>query len=140
MITLEKMLVLKTIPFFKSIPDDILLLVAGVLREKTVAAGELILQKGDLGNTMYIIVTGKVKVHDGDKTLAVLGEREVVGELAALSSEERIASVSAMEDTLLLNITQPALYDLMELHVGLAKEIINVLCQRVRTIAVQRSI
>jgi CRP/FNR family cyclic AMP-dependent transcriptional regulator len=136
MITLEKLLVLKTIPLFKHIPDDILLVVAGTVKEQTVEAGELIIKKDDWGTTMYMIVTGKVKIHHDDDTkkFITLGEREVFGELAALSPEKRIASVTAMEDSLLLTLTHTDLSHLIDMHIGVAKGIISVLCQKIRTI------
>jgi CRP/FNR family transcriptional regulator, cyclic AMP receptor protein len=139
MITLEKLLVLKTIPLFRYVPDDILLVVAGTVKEQAVAAGELIIQKNDWGTTMYMIVTGKVKVHHDDDTKkwVTLAEREVFGELAALSPEQRIASVTAIEDTLLLTLTHTDLSHLIDMHVGVAKGIISVLCQKVRAISIQ---
>jgi CRP-like cAMP-binding protein len=66
-ITLEKLLLLKSVTFFKQTPDDLLLqIVESAIKEQSVAAGDLIVQKGDVGTTMYIIVNGLVKVHDGD--------------------------------------------------------------------------
>jgi CRP-like cAMP-binding protein len=133
--TFEKMLFLKSMPLFKYVKNDALLEVASVLEEQTVKAGESFIQKGEFGTTMYMIVTGKVKVHDGDELLKELGDHEVVGELAALSPAKRIASVTALEETLLLKISSNTIYDLMEIQTELAKGIIQVLCQRERSIA-----
>lgn len=139
MITFEKFLILKSVQMFKHTPDDVLMQVAIAIKEKRVAAGEEIIQKDELGTTMYVIVEGKVKVFDENKTLAELGAREVFGELSALTPEKRIASVVAIEDTLLIKIEGEVLYDLMNLHVGLAKGIIEFLCYRVRQIASQKT-
>lgn len=133
--TFEKMIFLKSMPLFKYLKDDVLLGVASVLEEQLVKPAELIIQKGDLGTTMYMVVAGKVKVHDGDRVIKEMGDHEVFGELAALSPEKRIASVTALEETLLLKITSTVIYDLMEMQAELAKGIIQVLCQRVRSIA-----
>jgi CRP-like cAMP-binding protein len=133
--TFEKMLFLKSMPLFKYVKDDVLLSVASVLEEQSVQAGELIIQKGEMGTIMYMVVEGKVKLHDGDRFIKEMGDHEVFGELAALYPERRIASVTALEETLLLKVSSTTLYDLMEIQAGLAKGIIQFLCQRVRSIA-----
>lgn len=135
MITLEKVLVLKTVALFKYTPEEILLIVAEAMKEELVEAGQLIIKKGDFGDVMYIIAEGSVKVHDGELVFATLGKREVFGELAALSPEKRIASITAQEDSLLLSIDSELLYDLMDMHSGLAKGIIQMLCHRARLIS-----
>ena len=47
---------------FSEIPVEVLHEVSAVLEEEEVAAGEKIINKGDFGTCMYIIVTGKVRV------------------------------------------------------------------------------
>ena len=133
--TFEKMLFLKSMHLFKYVKDEVLIDVASAVEEQLAKPGELIIQKGDLGTTMYMVVTGKVKVHDGDSILKEMGDHEVFGELAALSPEKRIASVTAIEETFLLKIGSTVIYDLMEMQIDLAKGIIQVLCQRTRSIA-----
>ncbi len=138
MITLEKILILKSITFFKQTPDELLLqIVESAIKEKTFSPGELILQKGDVGTAMYIIVNGRVKIHNDDIFINELGEREIFGELAALSFGTRVSSVSAITDCLLLKISSAALYDVMNLDIGLAKGIIKALCERTRSMSDQ---
>jgi CRP-like cAMP-binding protein len=81
---------------------------------------------------MYIIVRGKMRVHDGEKELAVLEDRTVFGELAALDPEPRSASITALEDTLLFRLDESSLYELMAEHVEVARGVIRVLCRRMR--------
>lgn len=133
--TFEKMLFLKSLPLFQYVKDEVLLSIATAVEEQSFQPGALIIQKGILGNTMYMIVEGKVKVHDNDRVLKEMGPHEVFGELAALSPEKRIASVTALDETYVLKISSTTLYDLMEIQIELAKGIIQVLCQRSRSIA-----
>lgn len=135
MITIEKLILLKDVDIFKYTSEDVLLDIAYALKEEFVPAGELILKEGELGDTMFIIAYGRVKVHDKEKTLAEFGVRQVFGELAALSPEVRIASVTSLENTLLFKIHHDTLYEMMNRHIGLVKGIIEVLCQRMRSIA-----
>lgn len=135
MITVEKLMILKKTPLFRYTSDEILLELAYQVKEIYLSPNEIIVSKGDFGNFMFLIVEGKVKVHDGDLVLAELGENEVVGELAALSLRERIASVTAIEESLVLKIDHDTLYGLMERHIGLVQGVIEVLCERTRNIS-----
>lgn len=132
MLTIEKVIVLKTVKIFSQTPEEDLVEVASIVEEVELKAGETLFLKGDIGTSMYIIVKGRVKVHDGNKTIAEFGEREVVGELAALDPEPRSASVTALEDTQLFCLDEGPLYDLMAEHVEVVRGIIRVLCQRLR--------
>ncbi len=100
--TVERVIILKSIGMFAQSPDDVLVDVAGIVGEVHLAAGSSIFEKGDQGSSMYIIVSGRVRVHDGNHTLSELAERDVFGEMALLDPEPRVASVTAVEDTVAL--------------------------------------
>ncbi|KAA0256022.1 MAG: hypothetical protein EDX89_02865 [Acidobacteria bacterium] len=131
---LDRVLVLKTAEIFAEVPDDVLADVAGRTREVRVRRGEVLFRKGDPGTTTYVVAAGRLRVHVGDRVVAEVAERAVVGELAALSSEPRTASVSAAEDSLLLTLDQESLFDLMQDQHEIARGIIRVLVGRLRAI------
>ena len=81
---------------------------------------------------MYIIVAGRVRVHDGEWTLNYLGESAVFGEMALVDSEPRLASVTAVEDTRLLRLDREPFYRLMDERGEVAQGIIRVLSQHLR--------
>jgi CRP-like cAMP-binding protein len=132
LITVERVLILSSVGFFADLSGELLAEISALFEEEEVLAGETILNKGEYGTTMYIIVSGSVRVHDGDHEIAVLGERDIFGELAALDPEFRTASVSALEDTILLKLEHAAFYELIFDHAVLAKNIIRFLCRRYR--------
>ena len=78
------------------------------------------------------MASGKLKVHIGDKVLAEIGERQVVGEMAALDPEPRSASVTAIEDGLLLRMSSDVLERLIGDDIRVARGIIQELCDRLR--------
>lgn len=134
LLDIEKLLILKTVPIFAEAPDHVLAQVVSILEEQEFAAGQRIFEKGDLGTSMYVIVSGKVRVHIDDRELTVLGERQVFGELALLDPEPRSASVTAIEPTLLFKISQSAIYELMANHIEITRGIMRVLCRRIRQV------
>lgn len=130
--TLEKMLILKTVKIFADTPDEVLNEVVELLQELEVEAGETIFEKGDMGTSMYIIVSGRVRVHDDEMTLNYLGTRSVFGEMAALDPEPRSASVTAVEPTRLFRLDQALFYGLMQKRIEVVQGVIHVLCQHLR--------
>ena len=104
LLTIEKVIILKSAGIFSDISERGLVEVASVVEEVRVEPGQTIFEKGDSGNALFIVVEGKVRVHDGEKTIALLGAGEVFGELAALDPEPRMASVTAAEPSLLLRM------------------------------------
>ncbi len=110
-----------------------------LLEELDVAENETIFKKGDTGDSLYIILDGKVRVHDGERLLNFLGEREVFGEMALLDPEPRMASVTAVEATRLFRLEQAPFYELMverpEVATGIIRVLTGHLRNRVRDIA-----
>ncbi|MEX0943266.1 MAG: cyclic nucleotide-binding domain-containing protein [Pseudomonadales bacterium] len=132
LLTIEKVLILKSVKIFSSVPEAQLVDLATIAESVEYDAGELILRQGDLGNSMYIVANGKVRVFESDKELGVLGSRAVFGELAALDPEPRAASVQAVEDCTLLRLDGESLYDLMSGNKEVARGIVHVLCDYAR--------
>lgn len=132
MITIEKFLILKDVPLFRFTPDEGLVELAYNVREELVEANGVIIKQGEIGDTMYVVVKGRVAIYSGDKLVHEVPERDTFGEYSALSPAPRNATAKAMEDSLLLAIDRATLYRLMSFHKGLVKGIIEVLCQRLR--------
>lgn len=132
LLTVERVLLLSGVNIFAELPGQVLAELSASFEEVELPAGEDVFAKGDYGASMYVVAAGRVRVHDRDRELAVLGPREVFGELAALDPELRSASVTVVEDALLLRLDYEALYDLMSGHVELAKNVIRFLCRRYR--------
>jgi CRP-like cAMP-binding protein len=132
LLTIEKMLLLKAVNLFSHVPDPILFEIASIVKDETVLEGKTIIQKDDLGDCMYIIASGRVRIHDGERTIAWLGEKDVFGELALLDSEPRNASVTADEETYLLRLDQNTFYELISDYPEVLRGIIRVLSQRLR--------
>ncbi len=131
-LTVEKVIILKAVSIFSDISERGLVDAASVLEEIHAEPGQLIFDKGDTGNSLYIVAEGMVRVHDGDKTIATLGAGEVFGELAALDPEPRMASVTVTEPSLLLRMGHAELNELMAEHSEVTLGIIRVLCRRLR--------
>ena len=131
-LTVEKVILLKATEFFSTIEDDILAEVATTLVEQTAAPGERIIEQGESGSNLFLIVSGRLRVHNGTTVIARVGPGQVVGDLSALVPDVRAASVTAEEETSLLRMDHSTLMDLIEEHTEVGYGIIRFLVRRFR--------
>jgi CRP-like cAMP-binding protein len=117
---------------FRAVPHEDLAGVASLVADRWALPGEQILGKGELGDCLYVIASGRVRVHDGDRTLGLLGENQSFGALSLLDAEPRAASVSALEETHLLRLEQADFYALIAERPQIVRAINRALCQMLR--------
>jgi CRP-like cAMP-binding protein len=132
LLLLEKVLILKSLSIFKDTPEHILAELAPLMEEEEYEQNTVIFREGEMGDCMYIIYNGEVKIHKGNTALAILKEKEVFGELSLLDAEARSASATANTDCILFRINQEPFYELVETRTEVVRGFIKILCQRLR--------
>jgi CRP-like cAMP-binding protein len=90
-------------------------------------------EQGERDASLFLIVSGTLRVHDGATVVARLRPGEAVGELSALDPDVRTLSVTAEEETTLLRMEHSTLMDLIEEHTEVANGIIRFLVRRCRS-------
>jgi len=130
--TVEKVLFLKSIDLFSQIPGDNLAEVALIATEENRDAGEEILVEGELGDALYLILEGRIRLHHGDKAIAELGERECLAEMALLDPRPESGSATAATAAQLLRISRQDFQELLIQSPEIALAIIKVLSRRLR--------
>ena len=96
---------LKKIPLFQSLKDQELISLSESLQPIEVEKKENIISEGEVGDCLYIIRSGKVKViaeigeHKEEIVLSYLGAGDYFGEMAIITGDPRSATVQAEEDT-----------------------------------------
>ena len=132
LLTIEKIIILKSIKLFSEISEENLFDLANSLKEVEYEKGVKVITQGELGTSMYIVISGEVEVQIDGKKIMTLGEKEVFGELSALDPEPRAATVVTTKSTLLFKIESTVLYYLIAEYPNVAKGIIRILCDRIR--------
>lgn len=103
--------------------------------------GQLIFAEGDLGNEMFIIQHGKIRIFkniDGfDQTLTVLEKGDFFGEMSILEGMPRSASAEAEEDCELIKINSANFVAMIKSNVEIAIRIMRKLSLRLREANVQ---
>jgi len=100
----EKYEFLRQLPIFADAGQEVLMAMASSLTEKDVMKGSTIIRKGEEGDAVFIIASGRVRVHDGNHVLARLEAGQVFGEYALIDQRTRSASVTADESCVLLRL------------------------------------
>jgi len=95
---LRKAEALRCLPELADVPAKDLVALAKLFDEIDYAKGSVLMREGDIGQQAYVIVDGSVRVTLRDRTLAILGPGEVVGEMALMDGEPRSATVTASEN------------------------------------------
>jgi CRP/FNR family transcriptional regulator, cyclic AMP receptor protein len=99
--------------------------------------GEEIFPKGSPGNTLMLVVRGRVKITSvsiGGKeiVLNIINPGEIVGEIGMLDGGERSGDAVAMTDCELLVLSRRDFMPLLEKHADMCLMLIKILCARLR--------
>lgn len=110
---------------------------AAVMQEQTYAAGHVLFNTGDIGDTMYIILEGRVRIytqdaHGNDLTLTHYLSKQIFGEFSLLDNQPRSASAEAAEETRLLALRRDDFMDFLLQRPQVSLAMIRSLSQRAR--------
>ncbi len=130
--TVEKVLFLKSIDLFRALPSEELAQIAEIAEEVPFGVSDPVFIEGEVGDALYLVVEGAVKVHRGDTQLARLSVRDVFGEMAVLDSEPRSASVTVIEEAVLLKIGRDDFREILAERPEISLGVIKVLSRRLR--------
>lgn len=104
-------------------------------RLKTLISGQILLVPGQINDTIYIILSGRLHIQSkesGVEPIAILGEGECVGEMSMLGDAPVSAYVIAATDCKLLAIDHAAMWKLINSSHAAANNMLNILTSRIR--------
>jgi voltage-gated potassium channel len=110
------------IPLFSELSAAQVADVMKILRAQKVEKGALIVRRGEIAHSMYLIVDGEVEIKLRDRHLR-LGTGNFFGEIAALRQARRSATVVATTPTRLLALDASDLHGLMDREPQIAARI-----------------
>jgi CRP-like cAMP-binding protein len=101
---------LETVRIFETLPAAERAHLAAAARDALYAAGESIVREGDAGSSMFVVARGEmvVTVDPSAHEVARLGPGDFFGEMSLLTGAPRTASVTAVTDVEVLEITLDA--------------------------------
>jgi len=136
--TLERILLLREVPMFSKLSPEDLEKIAEIAQEQLFLSRSLLCREGDPGNTLFIIVSGRVDViiSSGKKenVIASRGPGEFVGEMAILESMPRSATLKARGDVRVLVIDGDSFNSILMDRPEVAVSVLRHMSGRVRQI------
>jgi hypothetical protein len=137
LITIEKMIALRSAPVFSTIAPEGLIELARASTEDEFAPAETLCVEGEPGNEVFILLAGEVKIikKDGarDKLIGTEKAGGFIGEMAVLDPAPRSATlVAGDEGTRALRLNGDAFRAAIDRDPAIASGVIRTLAQRLR--------
>jgi len=125
---------LRNVPLFREVPERYRRAIAARMGEARFAKGETVFRQGDPGDTAYVIYSGRATVIKNGKEIAGIGPGGEFGEMAALSTEPRVATVVALEDLVCGTIDGSEFRELLRAEPDVAVHLARLFAQRLAAI------
>jgi CRP/FNR family cyclic AMP-dependent transcriptional regulator len=130
-------LLLRNVPLFAVLPESQLNLLTSMVTRKTFSRGTTIITAGGPTDSLYIVISGRLKVMMSDDEgreviLAILGSNEFFGEMSLVDDSPRSASVVAIEVCELLSLAKRDFNKCLEDNFEMAMTVMRGLVKRLR--------
>ncbi len=138
---IEKMMLIRQVPIFAELGPEDLEELASVVEERRVDQGKDLFREGDVGDAVYLIVKGTVRIFNGgpegggnrpERVLSEQGPGACIGEMAVLDSAPRSATVRALERTRTLRVPGEGFKRVMSERPEMSEAIVAELVRRMR--------
>jgi CRP/FNR family cyclic AMP-dependent transcriptional regulator len=119
MITTNPHGTLRQMPIFGGLSDEELDKIVSLATSVEAPRGTVLVREGDLAKELFVIQQGTVEViaavdEEHERVLAELSAGDCFGEMALIDIQPRSASVRALEDTMLLSLSNGAFRSLSQ--------------------------
>ncbi len=122
------------VPIFAGLPADRLAVIARLLSARLALPDEILVHRGERGDSMYFIASGAVEVMVPGRSAPIhLGPGDFFGEMAILTGQPRTADVRSVGYCHLLELTEPDFRRVIEHDDDLRNHIIRVAAERQAT-------
>lgn len=132
-----KLDILHRMPLFRFVTYQELVSILNITNARSYATGEAVVEEGEEGAELFVVLGGKVQVRSGESVLAELGPGQHFGEMALVDKAPRSASVVAAEDSKLLSIHRKDFFEMVrkdhDVAVKLLWSFLGSLTQRLRS-------
>ncbi len=128
---------IRSVPLFASLEDDEVRDLRSLLRTREVPADTELFHAGDLGDAMYLIESGRVRItiNDDDNKeiiLAELAQGDFFGEMAIIDGKQRSASATVSENAVLAVLSRDDFLRFIRNNPGVALEMLSATFGRLR--------
>lgn len=129
---------LRAQPFFATLDAAGAARLAAKLQRRVVNAGDMIFQRGDAGDALFIVESGVVRLsrdnaHGREFTVRLAGAGDMFGEIAVIDGEGRTTDAAAVAKSTLLSLARRDFQSAFRASPEMQDAVLGVLCGRLRT-------
>lgn len=125
---------------FKTLTEQETAELLALLKVKQYAPGVSILKKGEPGQNLMVITSGKVQVSDDDVHISYLGKGDIFGEMSLLSGEPVTADIKTVEKTNVLSIDSRNFRKVINTYPSLQLYLAKLLTKRLAKATMERTV
>ncbi|WP_455206116.1 Crp/Fnr family transcriptional regulator [Kaarinaea lacus] len=131
--------VLRKVSLFEGLPEEDIKALSDLATVRTFSKNTIIISEGDNSDSMYVVLSGKVKVFLSDDEgkeiiINILKEGDYFGELALLDESPRSASVMTLGESKLAVLSKTAFDECLKANPQIALQVIKGLSLRLRNL------
>jgi diguanylate cyclase (GGDEF)-like protein/PAS domain S-box-containing protein len=123
---------LKSIGFFSSLTDDSLEQLLNKCREVELNPGHVLFKEGDLGNSMFVVLSGELLIEKGNMTIAHRSRGDYFGEMTLIENKPRSATITAISKSRLLEISKAQFHHHFASSAGTLLGVLKTVSERSR--------
>jgi len=131
---IEKVIFLQSVDVFEEVHTEELAYLATIAEEAAYIAGDVIYREEEPADALYLVLSGKVRLHRDDHEITIAGQNDAFGTWALFDEAPTVATATAIEDSRLLKINREDFYDILSDHVRITQGIFKTLAGRLRTL------
>jgi CRP/FNR family cyclic AMP-dependent transcriptional regulator len=128
----EKVICLQNVDVFSELPTEQLSYLAAIAEEVSFSEGDEVYRRDEASDALYVVLRGRVRIHRDDEELAIEEPDDAFGTWALFEETPRVATATAIEDTLLLRIDREDFLDILTDHVQITENVMKTLVGRLR--------
>ncbi|MGC8846016.1 MAG: cyclic nucleotide-binding domain-containing protein, partial [Candidatus Hydrogenedens sp.] len=129
-------LLIRKIKLFHGLTTEEIANIFAYCKQIQLDAGEILFNKGDIGKSLYVLISGEIEIFDEEKHICFLSPGEMLGEMSVITKNKRSASARAVEESVLLDLDLNIIYRFIPsiVAIKLLTNIIFTLSERLTSI------
>lgn len=127
---LQRVIALQKTTFFESLADEVLYALGQCCELLDFAEQEVIIQQGDEGDSLYILVEGEIAIYKNQKLLTNIQPVTCIGEMALLGAQKRTTTATAKKRSLLLVLPKEEFIKITNEFPQILHNIIKIISRR----------
>lgn len=131
---IEKVILLRNVDVFDKVPTEQLAYLAAIAEEVEYAAGDDIYRVQDRSDALYLVLSGKVRLHRDGREITVAEDREAFGTWALFDDAPRVATATAETEAHVLRINRDDFVDLLAENVQITEGVLKTMVGRLRNL------